>query len=939
MDKDHHEILLHLTTVDKTENAEIQDFDDKLRHILKRMQPMLTENDTKFVANNSNDGNESFEIRYQYVRTVVCILKNIKESGSRNDEFLFSVKDFRILKVCIELITAIGIIPHLLPGVGIDMTRLCPKALLICEEKLTDLQKYERLYFTVDSLMQLYNETMFRPAILTQIGPLLAALLQLCYAPLLKPSTELSSIEQDNISKDKFIMTVELYDKLKKDQEHFKYLLGELLNNCPMSTSMKELMVILGTKGAPKWLQHETRKHLIEQLMESNGVVSIIAAVCEDILDLGEHWNKLDTISRLIATSHGNNPEQYYKSICSQLLNLLTSPQIKHSTTLANCCITALYEYNPNVCIKNIIEVICDPLLANAKNEQNVKKDEDEVEKCIENLTKCFITVEAKFKQLPCKLLMVVAVPLFSLYNSVRQSPCILKSKIKQLILRLLHEESYRNDLFAQFLGHSAISNSKSQRLKSVFGPTGRIEIVGIDKSCKYQEFSDTLFDLTFNTETLSIDLFSYLLKFLSDSTNFDPKEDAQHLLETEDDRMDKIDEQLAAVKLLSTLANMSAVQQAQIENPKPIFSFIRVLFKQYVEKRQNSPEDDDCEILYVGLMLMKMILSERKKPLDWTAFDDFVKFLKECCALSNIPSQMLLLMKELVDLIETHGRSERKHYQDLSVDRKPSDKFEEALRDLADPLLPVRAHGLISLTKLIENMDPCATARKAVLLQIFNENLKHEDSFIYLAAINGLCALATSYPQVVIETLVQEYINMPQHVSAGEVTVETRTKLGEILVKLTRSLGEMASTYKNILINGFLCVTRDPDSLVRASSLSCLGELCKVLGFRIGDIVIEVIYCITCIVKTDKAPECRRAAVMVSTLLLRGLGKDTLTTLGKDLVDLYRGLKYLRDNDDDLVLRLHAQLALEELDHIVRDFLFSPPKLEKRIFLLGSPF
>lgn len=96
-----------------------------------------------------------------------------------------------------------------------------------------------------------------------------------------------------------------------------------------------------------------------------------------------------------------------------------------------------------------------------------------------------------------------------------------------------------------------------------------------------------------------------------------------------------------------------------------------------------------------------------------------------------------------------------------------------------------------------------------------------------------------------------------------------------------------------------------------------------------------QVIYCISCIIKTDKAPECRRAAVMVSTLLLRGLGRDALSNLGKDLVELYRGLKYLRDNDEDPVLRLHTQLSLEELDHIVREFLLSPPRLEKKIFLL----
>ncbi|KAK9304573.1 hypothetical protein QLX08_004017 [Tetragonisca angustula] len=887
---DYYEILRYLTTIDKTEDdvvGLINDFDERLQQILQKVQTISMKNNGKLEIDTVGNKNEPNDIRYQYICTIVHVLQNIKINNSANDESLYSVQQFRTLKGSVELITAIGIISCLLPGVGVDMAKTCPKALSICKEELTDLQRYKRLKFTVNSLVQLYDDIMFRPAILTQIGPLLAALLQLCHAPLMKPSKEATSIREGNANKDKFIMTADLYDELKKDQEHFACLFHELLT-----------------------------------------------VVCEDVLDLGEHWDKLDIISRLIVTSHGTNADQYYKSICLQLLSLLTSTQIKHSTTIANCCITALYEYNSNVCYKNIVAVICDPLLVNSENEQKVKSEE-EVERCIEKLTKCFVVTEALFKRLPCQFLMNVAVPLFSLYNDVRQSACALKSKLKQLVLLLLYEESTRNDLFGVFLGHN-LTNNFGNRLETKFGPTGGIEIVGIDKTCKYEEFADTLFDTIFTIEVLSTELFSYLLKYLSNSMKLDQKED-QSVLETENDAMEKIEEKLTAVKLLSNLANISAVQEAQIEDPKSLMYFIKSLFNQYIGRRlqihQNSPEEDDCEILYVGLMLMKMILSERKKPLDWTVFSDFVKFLKECCV-SNISSQLLLLIRELIKLIESQGKSERKQYQDLSVNRKVSNKFEEALGDLADPLLPVRAHGLVVLTKLIENMDPCAIARKMILLQLFNENLKHEDSFIYLAAINGLCALATSYPQVVVETLVKEYIDMPQRVSAEEITTETRVKLGEVLVKMTRNLAEMAPAYKNILINGFLCVARDTDSLVRASSLSCLGELCKVLGFHLGDIVIEIIYCISCIVKTDKAPECRRAAVMTSTLLFRGLGKSTLTSLGRNLVDLYRGLKCLRDNDRDPVLRLHAQLALEELDSIVQDFLLSSSKLEKRIIL-----
>ncbi|XP_012134725.2 transport and golgi organization 6 isoform X1 [Megachile rotundata] len=929
---DYYEVLFKLTTLDENGNEEVQNFDTKLQQILQKVQSTLKHQDEKFEITSNKYEDEHIDIRYQYIRTVVYVLQNIKASGSLNNESLISVKQFHVVKVCIELITAMGIIPGLLPGVGIDMAKLCPKALQIHEEKLTDLQKYKRIQFTVLSLMELYDELMFRPAILAQIGPLLAALLQLSHAPLMKPCKKSILNEQGNTSKPEFKMTEDLYNELRKDQEHFIDLLQQLLNNCPMSTSMKELMVILGVKGTPKWLQNQTRKYLVKLVMQPNGIISIIVAVCEDVLDLGEHWNKLDTISRLVTMPHGNDIDEYYKSICSQLVQLLTSSQIKHSATIANCCITALYECNPDICLKNVVEVICEPLII---NERNVSKSENEVEKCIENLTKCFVTVEAKFKHLPCTLLTRVAVPLFCLYNNARQSACLLKCKIKQLILHLLNEESSRHNVFAAFLGHSEMKDF-GNRLTSKLGPTGGIEITGIDETPKYEEFADTLFDLISATKVLSNELFTYLLKFLSNTIQLNREKQTENLLQTADDMIERVEEQLVAVKLLSSLANVPAVQDTQLEKPETIFSFIKSLFSKYIKNKNDISEEDDCEILYISLMLIKIIISERKKSLDWTVFNDFVKFLKECCSLSHVPKQLMSLTRELIELIEIQGRSKQKHYQDLSVDCKRLNKFEEALKDLADPLLPVRAHGLITLTKLIENADPCATTKKEFILQLFQENLKHEDSFIYLAAINGLHALAMSYPQVVIETLVHEYINMPQRISAGELTVETRVKLGEVLVKMTRALGEMASAYKNILINGFLCAARDPDSLVRSSSLSCLGELCKVLGFRLGDIVIEVIYCISCIVKSDKAPECRRAAVMVSTMLLRGLGKNTLTSLGKDLVDLYRGLKYLRDNDEDPVLRLHAQLALEELDHIMRDFLFSPPKLEKRILLLN---
>jgi len=45
-------------------------------------------------------------------------------------------------------------------------------------------------------------------------------------------------------------------------------------------------------------------------------------------------------------------------------------------------------------------------------------------------------------------------------------------------------------------------------------------------------------------------------------------------------------------------------------------------------------------------------------------------------------------------------------------------------------------------------------------------------------------------FPKEILEILIPEYINMSDHIADGEMNIEIRIKLGEILVKTTRSLG-----------------------------------------------------------------------------------------------------------------------------------------------------
>ena len=54
-------------------------------------------------------------------------------------------------------------------------------------------------------------------------------------------------------------------------------------------------------------------------------------------------------------------------------------------------------------------------------------------------------------------------------------------------------------------------------------------------------------------------------------------------------------------------------------------------------------------------------------------------------------------------------------------------------------------------------------------------------------------------------------------------------------------SLGDMAPKYRNILLAAMLSGARDKDVAVRASSMSNLAELCKLLRYTLGPVIHEV--------------------------------------------------------------------------------------------------
>ena len=79
----------------------------------------------------------------------------------------------------------------------------------------------------------------------------------------------------------------------------------------------------------------------------------------------------------------------------------------------------------------------------------------------------------------------------------------------------------------------------------------------------------------------------------------------------------------------------------------------------------------------------------------------------------------------------------------------------------------------MIQLALLLRQRDPKAVQATDTLLKIFLEQLSHDDSYIYLAAIQGLVSLADVRADMVIPRLACEFAMCQKE--PGNVAVKTK--------------------------------------------------------------------------------------------------------------------------------------------------------------------
>eukprot|EP00116_Pleurobrachia_bachei_P003535 sb/3463797/ len=77
--------------------------------------------------------------------------------------------------------------------------------------------------------------------------------------------------------------------------------------------------------------------------------------------------------------------------------------------------------------------------------------------------------------------------------------------------------------------------------------------------------------------------------------------------------------------------------------------------------------------------------------------------------------------------------------------DHQKDDSLSVLVKDLADPLIPSRAHAIMQIGKRFARRDPFVLTHIDVLQSVVLDNLTHDDSYVFLAAAKCLAQIAWS--------------------------------------------------------------------------------------------------------------------------------------------------------------------------------------------------
>ncbi|KAI8923301.1 hypothetical protein BC831DRAFT_471970 [Entophlyctis helioformis] len=354
-------------------------------------------------------------------------------------------------------------------------------------------------------------------------------------------------------------------------------------------------------------------------------------------------------------------------------------------------------------------------------------------------------------------------------------------------------------------------------------------------------------------------------------------------------------------------LALMNRFGDALLKNTRQVLQFVRSLLV-----------DADGEGLHLALTLLKDIFSSDDLVLDQetrSIVADIRIILQTLMSHSDATIHSLsrdirmLIISRLAD----DAAAANTPFSDtgLQPSAQSLQDFREALKELSDELLPVRARGMAILRRLVLAQDPIAVEHLESIITIFLDMLDDEDTYIYLNAIKGLSALTDVFAQQTLKRFATRYMD-----AGHDLSLDYRLRLGEALMQTIQRCGQVFPKHASVVMPALMAVLRDSSNEMRSSALSLLSRVAEVAPLALLPFIEQITDYLLSVLQLDKEPVMRRGAVVTISSLLRSLQGDARRVLSvRRLQTIRQRLVITESSDADALTRQHAQDTLEDLD------------------------
>jgi hypothetical protein len=250
-------------------------------------------------------------------------------------------------------------------------------------------------------------------------------------------------------------------------------------------------------------------------------------------------------------------------------------------------------------------------------------------------------------------------------------------------------------------------------------------------------------------------------------------------------------------------------------------------------------------------------------------------------------------------------------------------------IKDLGDPLIPSRAHAIIQLGKQFAAKNPLVMENVELLQKILLENLTHDDSYVFLAAVKCLAQISWCNTNTILDRITYEILNKSRK-------EDDRAKCMEVLVNIMKITNEMLPKYESQIFNCLLrCVNHQHSEMMRVSSLGCLGELCKICKFGVLCHIQEIIDVCERTLTEDQSQLAKKGAIVVLANFIERQDKSLFHELERETLRIYRLLKKIANSKCNDEVQHRALQALGVLSGVVREFMFPKTKIQHDIKIL----